>query len=452
LETENENSKKPADRVSRSWYPVAIILLCVHLIIKAASPLRTAANSLEITFEFLPELKDYKAPSCTTIKRWLQKVGYYKLTQPKAISNDWMILIDASIQMGEKKCVLVLGRRLRDFPKNRPLTLEDLEILGLRVVSTMNANLITQILHEAAQSIGKIISICSDRGSEMVRGIKDFQVYKPEVRHISDTAHRVSNLLEATLEKSERWKNFREQVTHARRKMQNSLVPGALPPSPRTKARYMNVDSLIEWALQMLILLDKGTSTPDFNVAELKKYCQWLFDYQDDIYYWNRLVSIGAAARQCVRVEGIHMNIVDSFEEAISAIQMGCREMSFANQLSLFLTEQSKGMMAGEFYIGSTEVLESFFGKIKYMEQEQTAFGFTSLVLAALACIGPIDVRTITEAITSVRQSNINKWEAKEIGKSVQSQRKKLKKMIADLTIKTGRKVSGTLERVMAGL
>ena len=105
METENENSKKPADRVSRSWYPVAIILLCVHLIIKAASPFRTAANSLEITFEFLPELKDYKAPSCTTIKRWLQKVGYYKLTVPKAISNDWMILIDASIQMGEKKCV-----------------------------------------------------------------------------------------------------------------------------------------------------------------------------------------------------------------------------------------------------------------------------------------------------------------------------------------------------------
>jgi hypothetical protein len=39
--------------------------------------------------------------------------------------------------------------------------------------------------------------------------------------------------------------------------------------------------------------------------------------------------------------------------------------------------------MVGDHFLGSTEVLESLFGKLKFMEQEQTAFGFTSLVLAA---------------------------------------------------------------------
>ena len=66
-------------------------------------------------------------------------------------------------------------------------------------------------------------------------GVKDFQATSPTTRHIGDTAHRVSNILEATLEKCKRWKAFREEVTQARRKMQNSLVPGALLPSPRKK-------------------------------------------------------------------------------------------------------------------------------------------------------------------------------------------------------------------------
>jgi hypothetical protein len=437
--------------VPRSWFPLSIIILCVHLIIRGASPLRTAANGLRITFKALPELKNYKAPSFTTIKRLVQKVGYYKLVRSKPIANDWIIIIDASIQMGEKKCVLILGCRKADLPKNRVMTLEDLEILALRVVSKLNANLITQMLYEVASLIGKILCICSDRGSDILCGIKDFRINNPETRHICDTAHRVANALENTLEKAEKWTKFREQVTLTRRKMQNSLVPGALPPSPRTKARYMNVGSLIKWSEDMLLLLDKGNSTPDFDIAELKKYCEWLSDYRDDIYYWNKLVLIGAAARQCVRIEGIHMNIVDSFENAIASIPIGSRELQFADQIALFLVEQSKGIKAGEHFIGSTEVLESLFGKIKYMECEQTAFGFTSLVLAAMACVGPTDEKTIAEAISSIKLSDIDKWAANEIGRSVQSQRKKIKKMVADLSVKMGRKISGISVRVVAG-
>ena len=53
---------------------------------------KTFANNLKITFETIPETKKYTAPSCTTIKRWVQKVGYYKLTQPKTIAVDALII------------------------------------------------------------------------------------------------------------------------------------------------------------------------------------------------------------------------------------------------------------------------------------------------------------------------------------------------------------------------
>jgi len=410
---------------------------------------------LKIAFTILPELTGYQAPSFTTIKYWVQQIGYYKLKHAKTIASDWMVLIDASIQMGEKKCVVVLGCRAVNLRKikNRALTLEDLEILSMRIVSCLNGEVINEMLREVALAVGKITAICSDRGSEILRGVRRFQEISPETRHISDTAHRVSNLLEATLEKTPQWKEFRERVTLARRKMQNSLIPGALPPSPRTKARYMNVDSLIKWAADMLTLLDHGVSNPGLHIDELRKYLDWLPSYRNDVDYWNRLISIGVAARYVVRMEGIHMNIVDSFENAISTVKMGLRELQFADQLTESLLSLSKGVQFGEHFIGSTEVLESLFGKIKYMEREQRAFGFTSLLLAAMAAVGPLDEKTIANAMESVKRSDIDEWAAKEIGQSVQSQRRQIKKIVSSLTskvTKVSQEVSGISERVAA--
>jgi hypothetical protein len=416
-----------------------------------ASALRTASNGLKIVFKILPEFKNNKVPSFTTIKRWVQKVGYYKLMLPKVVADDWMIIIDASIQMGEKKCLLIVGCRQSKFPMNRALVLEDLEILSLRIVSSLNASVIAQALNEVASTIGTITCICSDRGSEMLRGIKDFQKTHPETRQISDTAHRIANLLEPTLEHSKRWKGFREQVTQARRRMQNSLLPGFLPPSPRTKARYMNVDSIITWASDMLLLFDNPNSISKSDLEELKKYAGWLLNYREDIDYWNRIISIGVIARDLVRVEGIHKNIIDSFEESISSIKMGDRESQFANQIVIFMMEQSNGVKEGERFLGSSEALESLFGKIKSMECEQTAFGFTSLVLAAIAHVGETDDNTITKAITTVKLSNIEEWTRKEIGRSVQSQRKEMKKVVAHLKTKMGQNISGSLEKKVMG-
>jgi hypothetical protein len=64
-----------------------------------------------------PELTSLILKSCFDIKHWVQQVGYYKLKRAKTNTSDWMILIDATIQMGEKKCVVALGCRAVNFCK-----------------------------------------------------------------------------------------------------------------------------------------------------------------------------------------------------------------------------------------------------------------------------------------------------------------------------------------------
>ena len=64
--------------------------------------------------------------------------------------------------------------------------------------------------------------------------------------------------------------------------------------------------------------------------------------------------------------------------------------------------------------------------------------------------------KTVANAMNSVQRSDIDEWAAKEIGQSVQSQRRQIKKIVASLvtkrfeTIKLGQEISGILERAAA--
>jgi len=64
------------------------------------------------------------------------KLGYYNLTKKQIIANDWIYIIDHSIQLGKEKLLLILGIRAKDLPKDRALKYEDTEIIDLQPVKT----------------------------------------------------------------------------------------------------------------------------------------------------------------------------------------------------------------------------------------------------------------------------------------------------------------------------
>ena len=42
-------------------------------------------------------------PSHTTILNWVHKIGYYELVKTKEKADDWIIILDESIQFGQEK-------------------------------------------------------------------------------------------------------------------------------------------------------------------------------------------------------------------------------------------------------------------------------------------------------------------------------------------------------------
>ena len=78
----------------------------------------------------------------------------------------------------------------------------------------------------------------------------------------------------------------------------------------------------------------------------------------------------------------------------------------------------------GECLPGSTEVLESCFGKLKALEQDQSKSGFTGLVLSLGAMVSKRTAETIAEGLERCRVRDVLDWCKKMLGVSVQSQRK----------------------------
>lgn len=72
---------------------------------------------------------------------------------------------------------------------------------------------------------------------------------------------------------------------------------------------------------------------------------------------------------------------------------------------------------------GTTEVLESCFGKLRGLEDGQSKSGFTGLVLSLGAMVSNGTADTVGEALERCGVQDVLNWCRKNLGKSVQSQR-----------------------------
>lgn len=408
---------------------------------------RSTPKAVRIFFEEVPDLRNLGVPSYTTVQRWVASVGYFKLTCPKVHADDWQVIIDLSIQMGTQKCLTILGCRRADIESGRALKLENLTPLEIRILSKVNGQAIKDALEAVREKVGCIQVICSDEGSDVLAGVRLYQAEYPKTIHIPDIAHKMANFLKHHLKDNVMWQTFCSKASEVKTNVQQTELAAIAPPAQRSKARFMNADILVDWAKKMLCLLDNPQEVCGIDFALFKEHLGWLQEYRSAIEHYARLIQITGLARHLVRTLGICATTTAEFERQAFTLNLNFNECQFVGQILDFLQEQSNKTTDIGAFIGSSEILESFFGKFKGMEGDQCKAGFTGLVLAAHAHIGKLDEETVTKALSSVKTKTVNKWIKGQVGSTIQSQRKNLfaaaKKIFKE---KIGQEVSGTLE------
>jgi hypothetical protein len=54
-------------------------------------------------FESFNQSESPRIPSFTGIRKWLGRLGIYELKREKEYRNDWLFIVDLTVELGEKK-------------------------------------------------------------------------------------------------------------------------------------------------------------------------------------------------------------------------------------------------------------------------------------------------------------------------------------------------------------
>jgi hypothetical protein len=182
----------------------------------------------------------------------------FELKREKEKREDWLFIVDLSVELGKEKCLVILGVSQKSYieevrKKGRGLTHQDVEVLGLEIMISTKGELIEKVLEEVASLVGTPRQIVSDHGSDLDKGIRLYQEKNPDVPQTHDVTHQRALLLKEELSKDEKYQLFVKKCHQCRQEIQQTELLFLMPPCQRTKARYFNLDTLINWANKVLI-------------------------------------------------------------------------------------------------------------------------------------------------------------------------------------------------------
>jgi hypothetical protein len=398
--------------------------LYLNLVLCATVSLRDSGRVMEMVLKIFG--LHAGAPSWWCGRLWVLRLGYFKLNRAKERASDWAWVIDHTVQLGSQKYFVILGVRLSNLPPaGQCLRHEHMEPITLAPVEESTGEIVFRQLEEAAKLTGAPRQIISDHGTDLVHGVGMFCRKHPETCSTYDIKHKTAAVLKRELKNNERWQSFMQLCTKTSSRVRQTDLAFLCPPNQRSKARYMNVDILITWGGKVLAFMD--APTPDgVDPDNLRDKLGWIKEYRDDLSEWGELLEIVSRTEHFVRANGLYRGCLKELKEDLSTLARTQRGIRVRSELLGFVARESFKAKGSERLIGSSEVIESVFGKLKHLEGDQAAGGFTGLLLALAAMVSTTTREVIAKAMETVNTATVLDWKHKIIGMTVQARRKAL--------------------------
>ncbi len=246
------------------------------------------------------------------------------------------------------------------------------------------------------------------------------------IRQYHDIKHKTANVLKHELKNDQKWLEFAELATKTKLKVQQTSLAFLSPPNQRTKSRYMNVDILIRWGRKTLVFFDQQQEEKSnkFDQEQLQEKLGWITKFRDNLKEFEDILQIIEATESFVRKNGLDINCHIELREIMICMGQTERAIKVRELLIDFVTEESSKAKPNERLLGSSEVIESVFGKLKRLENNQAKSGFTGLLLSTAAMVSKTTKDVVEKALKVVPTKEVFVWLKDNIGQSLQSMRK----------------------------
>lgn len=141
-------------------YSLQCMVLAIELVLTARVSFRAASRVLML-------IGEGRVPVPSTIRSWVLRLGLGMLRQDVPRADDWVWLIDHSIQIGTRKCLVILGIRLSEYPWGRGLRHDDMTILDLTPMDSSTAVAVKDCLDSVVVRVGVPRAIINDHGADI---------------------------------------------------------------------------------------------------------------------------------------------------------------------------------------------------------------------------------------------------------------------------------------------
>jgi hypothetical protein len=353
----------------------------------------------------------FATPSFSTIRSWILRLGCYALCCPLP-QGPWVWLIDHTIQVGPEKLFVILGCPLSAVPfGERNLSLTDLRLIALVPMAQSTHLAVDTALETATARTGAPRVIVSDHATDVKKGIEAYQQRHAGTMQVHDIAHYGANVLEHRWEREPRWHEFLRQLQQGNQKLRQTAEAYLRAPTLRPKARFMNVGPLLRFAARVLRLL----AQPAPAEQVVAKY-GWLREYREALAGWLEQHRLVQTTIEQVRRHGVNAGTRVRLQQAWGPLSDRPGTALVAGHLRAYAEKYGGRAAPGERLVASTEVLESSFGKLKRLEGDASASGFTGMVLALGALTGQANEATVREALEAVPRKEAAGWIKRTLG------------------------------------
>ena len=177
---------------------------------------RTSLRGSSRIFEIISTFFGLKqaCPSWYSARLWLLRIGYYKLFRKKEIADDWIWIIDHTVQLGNEKCLVILGIRQSSLPLGELyLEHEKVEPIAMLPVTKSNGEVVYRQLEQTVAETGVPRQIISDHGTDVKSDIERFCREHNQTCFIYDIKHKVASILKRELKDDQDWCMFVKQAS-----------------------------------------------------------------------------------------------------------------------------------------------------------------------------------------------------------------------------------------------
>lgn len=432
-ETEEANLGENSEELNIKGhsYDVKTIQQALGLLIDCGISLRATEKVFEL---FDSESKT--TPSFSCIRKWLGRIGIYELTRKKEYRDDWIFIIDFTIELGKQKALVVLGVSRQYLieqviAQERGLSPEDVELLGLEIMDSTKGEIILSKLDKITERVGVPVQIVADHGSDLAGGIKLYQENYPEVIYTHDVTHAMALLLKYRLDADDRYQSFIQKCNICRQRLQQTELSFLSPPAQRSQCRYFNVERLTNWGINLLnspeetLIKLMPDIEPSLIYPKIIEKLGWLVDYEADLIYWNQMVTMTRSLETQLKQLGINFQSLKYFQEnQFEFVNSSLQD--FQQQLFDYLTNQCSQIKDKEAFLATSDVIESLFGKYQQFSARCPFKEMGQMLLTI--CLSTMNLTTgvVKSALEAISFADVKEWLVEVFGQSMLSKRKTL--------------------------